>query len=772
MLFLFIIPFYLTQFFGNATVINLLTYVFSTTDSSLEKYTIENEFKEYARINNLNITLNIENMIFKNPKDSYENFKSLVETSLRKSNDNISKNSNKYDLYTYSNQYTNIYAPYLLNLKKHLPNGYIEMFNSKIVKETCTYKNVLNNEDEVVGLPTYLSYDILYSNKQLLNQYNKAIPKTWDELMDTCEYIMEREKNNTELICYNGYFDESDLGLNSLNEFIYSCRDSINSTYPDLQDPSFANSLKFLKKMKERIASNDIFKSDESFTILKFSNRKFIFLKYWFVGNPFFDNSNPIYFKSRLPGMKEGIYGTSISGNNIGIIRNITDDKREASLEVLKFFTNEKRQKEIFQNKLGGTAIDKLMDEEELCEDGICDIFKDAQFTVGPQNLRDKPVNYKKRYQKYIYQFLFNENKTIDETLKHINDITKVYYVSLETKDSYLGLLFFIYSSVISILMLLSLVFLFKDNFRPFFMFLSNDFWIITILGSILLLWIPYFNYGEVQTTKCHLRLIYFTIGFTLSVCPTFHKLIALFPEEKKVIRWVVKHKYLFLIFNIIIDISLCSISLLNRYTLQYVLVEDGESFEKCKFNGIYSIIIPNIYKLLVIFLMLFLIFVEWNISTFIYEIKFISIVLYTDVLFIILIYVFHIININNYKVYFALQSISTYTISLINYIFLYGYKIFLGFIRKKDLKLQFIKNINNKFINKESQLQTKTYDSNAHSDSTDKENNNNISTPESDNKSKFLRRMVNYHYSVYYNDNSNIYSINNNTISTSTTNS
>jgi len=55
--------------------------------------------------------------------------------------------------------------------------------------------------------PKYLSYDVLYSNKMILDKYNKTVPKTWDELIDTCEYIMEKEKNDTELICYNGFFD-------------------------------------------------------------------------------------------------------------------------------------------------------------------------------------------------------------------------------------------------------------------------------------------------------------------------------------------------------------------------------------------------------------------------------------------------------------------------------------------------------------------------------------------------------------------------------------
>jgi len=105
---------------------------------------------------------------FENPSDSYTNFKSLVESSLKKSNDRTSINeimNNKYDLYIYNNKYTNIYAPYLIDLKKHLPKEYIEMFNSKVVKETCTYENKLNKEDEVVGLVIFNNIN----NKLIIN---------------------------------------------------------------------------------------------------------------------------------------------------------------------------------------------------------------------------------------------------------------------------------------------------------------------------------------------------------------------------------------------------------------------------------------------------------------------------------------------------------------------------------------------------------------------------------------------------------------------------
>jgi len=45
----------------------------------------------------------------------------------------------------------------------------------------------------------------LFSNQELLLKYNKEVPKTWDELMNTSKYIYEEEKklNNT-IIRYNG----------------------------------------------------------------------------------------------------------------------------------------------------------------------------------------------------------------------------------------------------------------------------------------------------------------------------------------------------------------------------------------------------------------------------------------------------------------------------------------------------------------------------------------------------------------------------------------
>jgi len=89
---------------------------------------------------------------------------------------------------------------------------------------------------------------------------------------------MEKEKDDPDLICYNGLFDDGDQGLTSLYEFIYSCRDSYNSTYPNPEDQSFVNSLKLLKKLKtEPDPKNYIFSSNENFTFMKLTDGNSIF---------------------------------------------------------------------------------------------------------------------------------------------------------------------------------------------------------------------------------------------------------------------------------------------------------------------------------------------------------------------------------------------------------------------------------------------------------------------------------------------------------------
>jgi len=396
---IFIILNSVIQCFGD---VRLLSF---TLDNSplFNKEEMENEFTEYAKKNNLNFKIDLETLSYEKPSDSYSFFKLFVEQSLKK------HNNNTRDIYFYDSKYSNLYGPYLLNLLDKIPKEHIEKYDSKIINEECTFED--KHGEKLVGLPMSTSYEVLYSNKILLSKYKKPIPKTWDELIEICKHIM-KEEDDSELICYNGLLDDSDQGLLSLYEFIYSCRDSYNSTFPNLQDESFINSIKMLRRIKDEVASNGIFSSNENFTFSKLLNGKAIFVKYWIVGEPFLSMPiSPFYELSILPGLKEGISGSTILEYNIGITQHINEQKHKEAIEVVKFITSREYQKKLFMSGFA-SGMTELMDDEEACKVAKCDLLRRIQFTGEPHFIKNNLENTEKNI-KNIFMIIYMMNKIV-----------------------------------------------------------------------------------------------------------------------------------------------------------------------------------------------------------------------------------------------------------------------------------------------------------------------------------------------------------------------
>jgi len=497
---------------------------------------------------------------------------------------------------------------------------------------------------------------------------------------------MEQE-NDPELICYNGLYTSNDQGLDSIYDFVYSCRDSYDSPYPRPEDKTFVDSLNLLKRLKNEVASDTIFTSTEDFTFSKLLTGKAIFIKYFILTEPFL--SSLPYEITFLPGKKEGISGTAIMGNNIGIIKNISEEKKAAAVEVLKFFTNKEYQRTLFETGISLSPLNEIWNDESVCKKGLCHIGKNMQIIIEPDFIKEEGDKLRKKYKSYIYQFLFG-NKTAEETQKRIIDVTKVYDVSFSTKDSPVGLIWVLSISVVTVIMLASLFFLFENNFSNLFSFLPKDFWIITVLGSIVLLWIPIMSYGSNSKAKCHFKIILLCIGITLSIVPTLYKLIEQFPKKYSIITKFSNNRYLFLVCNILLDVLLNCISFIKSYNINVVSVDDGENFSKCDYKGDFSIILLFVYKLLVILLILFLTFAERNNKDISLDIKLVISTMYVDILSFILIYVFHIIDINNYEVSFILQAGVMAIVSVSNYIFLYSCRILMKlFIKEDENKLE-----------------------------------------------------------------------------------
>jgi len=202
-----------------------------------------------------------------------------------------------------------------------------------------------------------------------------------------------------------------------------------------------------------------------------------------------------------LPGLHEGISGSIIGGYNLGICQYSNGEKKKAAIEAFKYITSREVQKKyVIENDIFSGIID-LYDDVEVCEIADCKFRKRVQSLGRPSsNLYDYDT-YSKKFRNYIYEFLYG-NKTAMEVLKRVEDITKVYYISLDTKNTSFGVISFGISLFMTILMILSLFFLFKNKFQPYFNFLSNDFWIVILLGLIIINNVSFFEFGNKTRLK------------------------------------------------------------------------------------------------------------------------------------------------------------------------------------------------------------------------------------------------------------------------------
>jgi len=584
----------------------------------------------------------------------------------------LSKRNEKYDLIFYDNIYSRRFSPHLLDLYDYLDDDHIILYDREIILKSCVYNYKL------VGLPVMLDYSVLYSNIELLNKYNKEIPKTWDELYDTGKYIMEEEikrNNNTDLIIYNGLFTDTEIGTCSLYEFIYSYRDRKDSSFPELTSETAINALKMIKKIKNDLSSDSQFKTSWSVTLSKIRGdfSKILFLKYWYTGT-----IDPVIKTSALPGLKEGISGSTIGGYNLGINRYINDENRKAAIRALKYITSKEVQRKAVIEKEIFSLISSLYEEEAVCLKVDCNFFRAIQPVARPTYVTEDYSSYSEQFREHAYEYLYGD-KTAKEVLKNIEDITKIYQISLSSKDSLLGLLYLIIFSVISTIMLLSLSFLFMEKYELCFSFLPKTFWVFIILGLIIMMCESFTLYGELNTTKCHLRPIILSYGYTLHFVPVLYKLLINFPEENSISIWISENKYIFMALFILLDTILSVLAFISPYDVNTVIINNGLNYLTCDMSSKMGLIINYlslIYKGLIMVFVLFFIFLEWNIQKTYFDIRCLISTVLIDFLSFIFLVILICINLKEYYIKYAIHFGILVIFSVSNFISLYIIKI------------------------------------------------------------------------------------------------
>jgi len=410
--------------YSAAIVLNAIAYTMDEVGLLYKSYV--NKFNQYSEENDLNIKVNLILMTSSNSTVSLINNGSMFESLLKKKN-------SRYDIFFYDGTFSQNYGPYLIDLNNLLSKVHIDMYNKNVLSQVRQYK------DEVVGLPITLSYNGLYSNKKLLEKHGKDIPKTWQELIDTSKYILEQEKNNTELIAYNGLFSDSEQGTESLYEYFYSCRETIDKPFPDLTSKESVAAANLLKTMKEEITKENEFQNGYDYSFTKLYSGNAIFLKFFVSFIETLGEYSP-YTLSIMPGMYEGVSGTLLAAFNIGIPKGIDQSKVNYAKEVVRYMTSLDVQKELVLENIIISGISSIYDDDEICSSiRFCEVYKNSQYIVKPVNKLKSYSEFAERFTGYFYKFLYGDEK-VENVLKLMDDITRIYYVSLNSKESSVGI--------------------------------------------------------------------------------------------------------------------------------------------------------------------------------------------------------------------------------------------------------------------------------------------------------------------------------------------
>ena len=407
-----------------------------------------------------------------------------------------------------------------------------------------------------------------------------------------------------------------------------------------------------------------------------------------------------------LPGQKEGVSGTIVSANNFAISKYISEEKKKAAVEFLKFVSLKETQKKYIINNFMFSAITELYDDEEVCSVIECDIIKNAypfSFMNNDVNLFGDD-NYHDKYRKYMFDYIYRD-KPIYEVLKKIEDITKIYTFSLETDNTYAGLIIFITFIILFTSMSLSVVFVFIKKYENRFKFLPNNLWVITTIGSLILMSSLMTLFGDVTNIKCHLRVTLINVGFILSICPSLIKMITNFPERNKISLWIENNKYSSILMIMIFTMILNGIVTISSYDLQNLTTSNEKNYDKCIMNKTFGSIVYYIiqfYNIFIISMSLILTFIEWNLQETYQDIKYLATALFMDILSIILLNIIDKIKFKNYIIYNTQLAVNILVFSISNYLFLYFIRVLplFGNNTKYDESKRILKELLNSDLN------------------------------------------------------------------------
>jgi len=634
--------------------------------------TLADRTNEYLKSKGLDITLKTN---FESPFSNSGNpihVANFIEQS-------VLKEGEGYDLYVTDTVYTGRFVEHFEDLSSYVHQDVIDLYKDGTATKTCYV------DTKLAGLPLMVDYGGLYSNMNLLNKYNRTVPETWDELIETNNYIYDLEiKENPNLRKFIGHYPDTENGLVTILQFIHSFRDSSTDKFPEYTSDNAIEALEKIKYIKEAASTPDDFATPDVEILKLLKNENFIFLLYWYTGDQYGQHN---YKFSQLPGKKKGISASCVGGSNISMNKHISEEKKKAAGEVLSFINSYEQQKFGIMNTNLISAIHSTYSDPEICQKIDCIMFSTMQSIVRPSSSTLNYEQYSNRFRELITEFLYGETgKTAKETLTEIDDIRKIHFVEVNSMTSIVILAINLITVALACYMY---IFVTSNRFKQQFVFLPYSYWCVIILGILMISIYPVTGVNTLSNYNCLIRPVILSLGFTFIYVPMLLKMISIFPSRNGMSKLVKDHFGLFFIIFVIIDIAVnIAWYVLDPFVVNRLMVLAGKNFQYCNITtglGTYIKYGLYIFKAFILVIMSVLAFAEWNLSAFKADIRSVTSSLYNTLLMIALLVVVEKININDRYVFFAARAGIVLVFCISTLIIIFGTKFYYVNIKKEE---------------------------------------------------------------------------------------
>ncbi len=226
--------------------------------------------------------------------------------------------------------------------------------------------------DHYYGIPFFVDGGMLFYREDLLNKYDKAVPATWEELVETARYIMDQE-NDPNLYGFGGSWKQYEGVTCSLTELVWSH----GGEFLNKEGNSIFNSpesIAGMQMMSDMVHEYKItppgvggFGTGELRALAL--NGQMIFTRDWpsFYGQSMDEEKSNVVgnFKYTVLPAKEGEESYSTLGG-WGIMVSKYSEHPEAAIKFAKFRSNYESQKYEAQTLLHNPTIKALYEDEDI----------------------------------------------------------------------------------------------------------------------------------------------------------------------------------------------------------------------------------------------------------------------------------------------------------------------------------------------------------------------------------------------------------------------